>query len=421
MISRQEEEIMMVQDGTLEGEFQPSVEMVEGWVEDLGGLVNRIGHHFARSEARERVLAYLKGLLSSVERKNSWQLAEAVGDTTPYGMQHLLGRADWDADAVRDELRRYVTEHLGDPNGVGILDETGFLKKGTKSVGVARQYSGTAGRVENCQIGVFLAYASLRGQTFLDRELYLHKEWAQDRERCREAGVPDEVEFATKPQLAKRMLERALDAGVPMAWVTGDEVYGGDRRLRMWLEGHQQPFVLAVKATEPLWWRGADGIRQRPAASIAASLAAEDWRQVSAGEGAKGPRLYDWARTALFRLPDPGWQHWLLVRRSLTDPTDLAYYVVFGPAATTLEEVVGVAGSRWAIEECIEAAKGEVGLDEYEVRSWTGWYRHITLSLLAHAYLTVTQATANAEGKKGIVTRTGSLMAYKARQRAASR
>jgi SRSO17 transposase len=286
---------------------------------------------------------------------------------------------------------------------------------------VARQYSGTAGRVENCQIGVFLAYASPEGRTFLDRELYLHKEWAQDRERCREAGVPEEVEFATKPQLAKRMLERALDAGVPMAWVTGDEVYGGDRRLRMWLEGRQQPFVLAIKSTEPLWSRGKGGIRQRAAREIAAGLKDEDWRQLSAGDGAKGPRVYDWARVRLVRLSDPGWQHWLLVRRSLVDPADVAYYVVFGPAETTLEELVSVAGSRWAIEECIETAKGEVGLDDYEVRSWTGWYRHITLSLLAHAYLAITQATANAGVKKGVAMRSGSLAAYKERQRAASR
>jgi SRSO17 transposase len=412
---------MMVHESQIEAECQPALETVAGWAAELRGLVDRIGYHFARAEARERVLAYLTGLLSPVERKNSWQLAEAVGDATPYGIQHLLGRADWDADAVRDELRSYVTEQLGDPNGVAIIDETGFLKKGTKSVGVARQYSGTAGRVENCQIGVFLTYASPKGRTFLDRELYLHKEWAQDRERCREAGVPDEVEFATKPQLAKRMLERALDAGVPVAWVTGDEVYGGDRHLRMWLEGRQQPFVLAIKSNEPLWSEGEGGVRQRAATAIAAGLKDEDWQQLSAGEGAKGPRLYDWARVRLFRLPDPGWEHWLLVRRSLVDPTDLAYYVVFGPADTTLEELVGVAGSRWTIEECLEAAKGEVGLDEYEVRKWTGWYRHITLALLAHAYLAVTQATASAGGKKGMVNRTGSMTAYKERQRAASR
>lgn len=322
---------------------------------------------------------------------------------------------------MRDELRAYVTEQLGDPTGVAIIDETGFLKKGTKSVGVARQYSGTAGRVENCQIGVLLAYASPNGRTFLDRELYLHKEWTGDRDRCREAGVPDEVEFATKPQLATRMLERALEGGVPVAWVTGDEVYGGDRRLRMWLEGRQQPFVLAIKSNEPLWSDGADGVRQHTAKTIAAGINDEDWQRLSAGDGAKGPRLYDWAHVRLYRLPDPGWDHWLLVRRSLVDPTDLAYYVVFGPADTTLEELVRVAGTRWAIEECIETAKGEVGLDEYEVRKWDGWYRHITLALVAHAYLTVTQATANEEAKRGIVGRTGSMTAYKARQQAVSR
>jgi len=394
------------------------LEEIAGWAEDLRMLGQRLGRHFARSEASERALGYVRGLLSPVERKNGWQLAEAVGDRTPYGVQHLLGRADWDADALRDELRTYVVEQLGDPSGILVVDETGFLKKGRKSVGVARQYSGTAGRVENCQIGVFLAYASPQGRTFVDRELYLHKEWTQDRDRCREAGVPDEVEFATKPQLAKRMLERALDGGVPAAWVTGDEVYGGDRRLRMWLEERQQPFVLAVKSSEPLWSTGEDGIHQRKASAITAAIPAEQWQRLSAGEGAKGPRLYDWARERLFRLPDPGWEHWLLVRCSLSDPRELAYYVVFGPADATLEDLVRVAGTRWTIEECLEAAKGEVGLDEYEVRKWDGWYRHITLALLAHAYLTVTQATANAGAKKGIVLQTGSMTAYKERQRA---
>jgi SRSO17 transposase len=394
---------------------------IAGWAENLRVLGQRLGRHFARSEARERALRYVHGLLSPVERKNSWQLAEAVGDQTPYGVQHLLGRADWDADALRNELRTYVVEHLSDPSGMLVVDETGFLKKGRKSVGVARQYSGTAGRVENCQIGVFLAYATPQGHTFVDRELYLHQEWTQDRERCQEAGVPDEVEFATKPQLAKRMLERALDGGVPAGWVTGDEVYGGDRRLRMWLEERQQPFVLAVKSSEPLWSTGEDGVHQRKASVITASIPAEEWQRLSAGAGAKGPRLYDWARVRLFRLPDPGWEHWLLVRRSIADPSELAYYVVFGPADATLEELVRVAGTRWTIEECLEAAKGEVGLDDYEVRKWDGWYRHITLALLAHAYLTVTQATANAGAKKGIVIQTGSMTTYKERQRAASR
>jgi len=412
---------MMVQEQQGSSVGQPDLKGVDGWAAQLRDLVDRVGHHFARAEARERVLGYLTGLLSPVERKNGWQLAEAIGDRNPYGMQHLLGRADWDADALRDELQAYVIEQLGDPAGVVVVDETGFLKKGRKSVGVARQYSGTAGRVENCQVGVFLTYATAAGRTFLDRELYLHKEWAQDRERCQEAGVPDDVNFATKPQLATRMLERALDAGVPAAWVTGDEVYGGDRRLRMWLEERQQPFVLAVKSSEPLWSDGEGGVRQRKAAALTAAITAEEWQRLSAGEGAKGPRLYDWARIRLFRLPDPGWEHWLLVRRSLADPTEVAYYVVFGHDDATLSELVRVAGMRWTIEECLEAAKGEVGLDEYEVRKWDGWYRHITLVMLAHAYLTVTQATANAGVKKGIVIRTGSMTAYQERQRAASR
>jgi SRSO17 transposase len=281
---------------------------------------------------------------------------------------------------------------LGDPNAVLVVDETGFLKKGTKSVGVQRQYSGTAGRIENCQIGVFLAYASPQGRTFLDRELYLPKEWAADTARCEEAAVPETVAFRTKPQLARAMLERALDAGVPARWVTGDEVYGGDRRLRVWLEERQVPHVLAVKSTEPLWTRTT--WRQVAAKTLAATVPAAAWQRLSAGEGAKGPRLYDWARVPIRALPEPGWDYWLLVRRSLSDPTDLAYYICFCPAETPLEQLVRVAGTRWAIEESFESAKGEVGLDHYEVRRWPGWYRHITLALLAHAYLTVTRARA---------------------------
>jgi SRSO17 transposase len=333
-----------------------------------------------------------------------------------------LGRADWEADAVRDDLQAYVVDHLGEPDGVLVVDETGFLKKGSKSVGVAKQYCGTVGKVDNCQIGVFLAYASSQGRTFLDRELYLPREWTDDPERRIAAGVPEDVGFATKPQLAKRMLERALATGVPAAWVTGDTIYGGDRRLRMWLEERERPFVLAVKSNEPLWSDGVGGVRQRPAARIAASVPEEDWQRLSAGDGSKGPRVYDWARAELFRLPDPGWNHWLLVRRSIDDPTEVAYYVCFGPADTSLEELVRVAGTRWAIEECIETAKGEVGLDEYEVRKWEGWYRHITLSLLAHAYLAVTRATAGgAESAKRGTICPGSMAAYRERQRASSR
>jgi SRSO17 transposase len=415
---------MMVQEraGEARVAHEPDMREIERWAQGLQRLVERLGRHFARAEARGRALAYLKGLLSPVERKNAWQLAEGVGDASPYGFQHLLGRADWNADAVRDDLQTYVVEQLGEPDGIVVIDETGFPKKGSKSVGVAKQYCGTVGKVDNCQIGVFLAYASSQGRTFLDRELYLPREWADAPERRQEAGVPEEVKFATKPQLARRMLQRALDAGVPASWVTGDTVYGGDRRLRMWLEEREQPFVLAVKSNEPLWSEGEGGVRQRAAAKIAASLREEDWQRLSAGEGSKGPRLYDWARAELFRLPDPGWNHWLLVRRSISDPKDLAYYVCFGPADTSLAELVRVAGTRWAIEECIETAKGEVGLDEYEVRKWQGWYRHITLSLMAHAYLTITRATATAaEPAKGGTMQPGSMGAYRERQRASSR
>jgi SRSO17 transposase len=365
---------------------------------ELQAVCERIERHFARPEVRERLPRYLAGLLAPVERRNAWQMAEQIGESDPDGVQRLLNAARWDADAVRDDLRRYVVEHLGDPQAVLVIDETGFLKKGTKSVGVQRQYSGTAGRIENCQIGVFLAYASSRGRTFLDRELYLPREWAEDPGRREGAGVPADVEFATKPQLAKRLLERALGAGVPAAWVTGDEVYGRDRRLRRWLEGEQQPFVLAIPSNEPLGVAGERGPAPVPVATVAARLTAADWERISAGNGAKGPRLYDWAWVPLSRLPEPGWGYWLLVRRSVAKPQELAYYVVFGPAETSRAEAVQVAGTRWAVEETIETSKGEVGLDQYEVRHWTPWYRYITLAMLAHAYLGVLRAHAQEKG-----------------------
>lgn len=384
---------------------------VEGWAEGLEQLHARIAPRFARSEQRDRALAYLKGLLSPVKRKNGWQLAELAGEKSPDGMQRLLNSALWDADEVRDDLRKYVIEHLGDRKAVLVVDETGFLKKGTKSVGVKRQYSGTAGRIENCQIGVFLAYACAKGHTvshtLLDRELYLPKEWATDIDRRVEAGVPQEVEFATKPQLARQLLQRALEGGVPCKWVTADEVYGGDRHLRIWLEEQEQPFVLAVTSNEPLWCDIGRGVRQERVSAMVASIVDKDWHRVSAGDGAKGPRLYDWARVGLERLTWLGeeevrFEHWLLVRRSLEKPDELAYYVVFCPIRTSLGELVRVAGQRWTIEESFEITKDEVGLDEYEVRQWKSWYRHITLAMLAQAYLTVTRYyAARAEGKKG--------------------
>lgn len=378
---------------------EEEVAEVQNWAEGLEELHTRIAHRFARSEQRTRALAYLKGLLSPAKRKNGWQLAELAGDKHVDGMQRLLNNALWDADAVRNDLREYVVEHMGEENAVLVVDETGFLKKGNKSVGVKRQYSGTAGRIENSQIGVFLAYASSKGHTLLDRELYLPKEWAEDSERRKEAGVPEELEFATKPQLAIKMLERALEAKVPCKWVTADEIYGGDRRLRIWLEQQERAFVLAVTSNEPLWCDIGRGVRQERVKAMVASITDDEWQRLSAGAGAKGPRVYDWARIPLERMTwlglgpgeEPRWEHWLLVRRSIEKPDELAYYVVFCPINTELQELVQVAGRRWTIEESFEITKDEVGLDEYEVRRWRGWYRHITLAMLAQAYLAVTR------------------------------
>lgn len=373
---------------------EAELEEVRAWSEGLQDLHARIADRFPRREPRRRVLSYLKGLLSPVERKNGWQLAEYAGDRTPDGVQRLLATYDWDADLVRDDLRSYVVEHLGEVDGVLVVDETGFMKKGVKSVGVKRQYSGTAGRIENCQMGVFLAYASSKGRAFLDRELYLPQEWAEDWARRAEAGVPEDVWFATKPHLAKAMLERALEAGVPMSWVSGDEVYSS---LRVWLETRQVSHVLAIKSNESLW---ADpGFVQVSAGALAAEVPSEAWTRLSAGDGAKGPRIYDWTRVPIRPLKAPGKGYWLLVRRSVTKPEELAYYVCYGPAQTTLEELVRVAGRRWIIEESFEQAKGEVGLDQYEVRKWVGWYRHITLALLAQAYLAVTRSHATEKGE----------------------
>jgi SRSO17 transposase len=360
-------------------------------------LVVRIGSHFRRAEVRKRVGRYLQGLLASVERKNGWQMAEELGEANAHGVQRLLEEADWDEEAVRDELRTYVIEQLGEPGGMLVVDETGFVKKGKKSAGVARQYSGTAGRRENSQVGVFLLYASRSGAAFIDRALYLPEEWTADRVRCREAGIPDEVEFATKGELAQQMLARAFAAGVPAEWVVGDTVYGYDE-LRLWLEEQQKNYVLAVSETHQVWVQG----RPQPVGLLAALLPDEAWVVLSAGEGSKGPRLYEWA---WLQLPDQTEAtsqrtRWVLIRRSLSDRSERAYYRVYGPATTTLAEVVRVTGSRWKIEEGYEQAKGQVGLDQYEVRAWRAWYRYVTLALVAYAALVVMQGQARAQEKK---------------------
>jgi SRSO17 transposase len=300
---------------------------------------------------------------------------------------------------ARAEARTRAMAYLHAPDAVGVIDETGFLKKGTHSAGVARQYSGTAGRIENSQIGVFLAYASRAGHTLLDRELYLPAAWTDDRERCRSAGIPDARAFATKPALARQMLARTRTAGVAMAWITGDAIYGDDRALRQYLEAHRQAYVLAVSGKESVWLPH----HQRRISSLLAALPTEGWERLSAGLGSKGPRWYDWLRLDASAPPQGGWQRWVLLRRRMTDPTEVTAYITYAPATTSLAEMVRVAGMRWTVEESLQTAKGEVGLDHYEVRSWTGWYRHMTLVMWAQAFLAVVRAATGTDAalKKG--------------------
>lgn len=315
-------------------------------------------------------------------------------------MQRLLRRADWDVDGVRNDVRDYVVEHLGTSSGVLVVDETGFLKKGIRSAGVQRQYSGTAGRTENCQIGTFLAYACSRGHALIDRELYLPASWTDDPARCRAAGVPPEVGFATKPRQAMAMIGRAIEAGVPFAWVTADEACGQVKYLRAWLEERDAAYVLATKRNDTMITTGAGESRIE---DLVAGLPARAWRRLSVGDGAHGPRKCDWARIPV----QVGWRagraHWALARRSVSDPSEIAYYVCYGPRRSTLADLARVAGSRWRIEECFQQAKNEAGLDHYQARTYRAWYAHVTLSMLALAWLTVVkaQATKGAAGSDG--------------------
>ena len=367
------------------------------WEQQLDTYLNDLLPFFPRKEVREQAKNYLQGLLAPVERKNGWQLAEHLGQLNPYRLQHLLDRAVWDADLITKQLGRFVHQHLGAPDGVAVLDESGIQKKGEHSCGVKRQYCGSAGRVENCQVGVFLGYASHHGHALLDRELYLPKEWIDDLPRREKAKVPEKVEFATKPQLALRMLERAYLLGLPISWVTADSVYGSDPALRQSLEEKHQPYVLAVAKDERLSWEQG---RIR-AETLAKRLPASTWQTLSCGEGAKGERLYDWGLLALDAPSQEGFGHWLLVRRSLSDRSECAYYQVFAAQETSLNTMIGVAGTRWTIEVGFENAKGEVGLDQYEVRSWHGWYRHMSLALWAQALLVVLRKQQAQSTSKG--------------------
>ncbi len=304
-------------------------------------------------------------------------------------MQRLLSQAVWDTDGVRDDLRAYVLEQLGSESAIVVIDETSFPKRGTHSAGVGMQYCGTTGRVENCQVGVFLSYVTAAGHTLIDRELYLPLDWCEDRERCQAAHLPESVRFQTKPELAIQMLARLGAAGLPIAWVVADTVYGSNLDLRTWLEAHGYPYVLAVACDEPVGIVTADGVRRRVEVRDVETLVLQeqDWHRLAMSEGTKGPRLFDWARVPILHQWEDDRQHWLLIRRSISDPTEKTYSFVFAPAGTTLQEMVAATGARWHIEEDFANAK-DLGLDHYEVRGFVGWYRHITLVLLALAFLT---------------------------------
>lgn len=364
------------------------------WVQALTSLHARIAPRFARPEPRRRALAYLQGVMSEIRRKNSWQLAEHARETTPYGMQRLLAAAVWDNDLVREDLRDYVYEHLGTPHGILVIDETSFPKRGKKSAGVKVQYCGTTGQIENCQVAVFLDYVTHLGHTLIDCELYLPADWIDDRERCREAGVPDSVGFQTKCELARLMVERIYEARIPIAWVVADTVYGNNLDLRTWLEDHGYFHVLAVACNEPVGIQTPNGRKYVEVREVEALLLqAEDWQRLSMGDGTKGPRLYDWACVPILHRWEDDGKHWLLIRRCIDNPKIQTYYFVFGPSGTTLQVMVKAIGARWRIEDDFETGK-DLGLAQYQVRCFIAWYRHITLVMLAHAFLAVVCAKA---------------------------
>jgi SRSO17 transposase len=403
---------------TLQGSELPDLPAWDALAQDFEAFHARFASLFVRSEPRDEALKYIRALMGAAARRNGWQLAEAIGDRTPDRAQRLLYSADWSADAARDLLIDFVIERFGDPQGIGVLDETGFLKKGTESVGVQRQYSGTAGKVENCQIGVFLSYTSPRGHVLLDRRLYLPESWCEDPERRQRAHVPEEVSFQTKPQLAMQMLRSAWQQGVPMAWVTGDEVYGDDPVLRDGIAEQQHRYVLAVASNTPVWAErpavtepptqhddrgGRPRTRSRlapeaPHASTVKAVVTQwsttSWQRLAVHLGEKGPIEYDWACARVIdsrqRLPTE--EVWLLARRSVSKPSEVAYYLSNAEADTSLATLAHVASSRYTIEQCFEEAKDDVGLDHYEVRTWPSWHRFITLAMMALAWLASARA-----------------------------
>jgi len=395
------------------------------WADDFAAFHARFADLFGRKEPRTQAVKYMRGLMAPIERTSTWQIAEVVGDCIPDATQRLLYRVGWDADAARDRLQQFIIDIFGDPDAIGVVDETGFVKKGTCSVGVQRQYSGTAGRIENSQIGVFLSYATVHGHVFLDRRLYLPQNWCADAERRTRAKVPEDITCQTKDQLARAMLEYAWEKGVPMRWVTGDEVYGAAATLRDSIAAHRRLYVLAVRSNSVVWLErprlvepqqkrygppatalviAADAQPLTAVAAIVASWPERIWQRFSVAEGDKGPRLYDWAYERVVEPRDsmPGPDGWLVARRSISDPADLAYYLSNAPVETPLDTVAQVAATRYTVEQCIEESKGETGLDAYQARYWHSWHRHITLSMMAHAWLA---SIRDKEAQKGGASR----------------
>ena len=366
-----------------------ALEALCAWSDNLKSFQQRIGKYFARSEAKGAAFDYIQALLCPVERKNGWQMSEQVGYANPYRFQHLLGRAQWDAEQVCVELRDYVVEHLDDAAGIVAIDETSFIKRGEESVGVGRQYCGLTGQIENCQVGVFLAYISSKGHSLLDRRLYLPKSWSAVPHRRKRAKVPSKVRFATKTGLAKRMLQSIFQSGMRPAWFVADEVYSRDAGFWRWLEQTaRQPYVLTVNKRQPT----PINFQTHYAEDLAQTIKPGDWHRLSSGAGTKTERDYDWARIELSCRQPAGYSRWFLFRRCLEhrdDPRFISYYQVFAPSNTPLNTLVEVVGQRWRIEECFQFAKDQLGLGDYEVRSWMGWHRHVTLVLAAQAFLSV--------------------------------
>ena len=364
----------------------PSLDAIEKWNKSLRTFQKRLGIYFSRSEAQASAFDYIQTLLCPVERKNGWQMAEEAGHLNPYRFQHLLGRSQWDSNALLKEVRRYVVEHLNDDTAIFAIDETAFLKKGTQSVGVQRQYCGLTKQIENCQVGVFLAYISSKGHSLIDRRLYLPKSWSDDRSRCKKAKVPEELKFATKIELAKQMLQSAFEAEIRPAWFVADEVYSSNGSFWYWLEQEaRQPYVLTVSKQQPT----ALNFKTYRAEEFVSKLEPDDWKRLSCGKGTKGERESDWARFELSCTQPEGFKRWFLFRRHLNHPETISYYQVFASAQTSLQTMAEVAGQRWRIEECFEFAKDQLGLGDYEVRSWDGWHRHTSLVLAAQAFLSV--------------------------------